>query len=285
VNDHETEHAMMRIDAHQHFWKFDPVRDSWINDHMTRLRRDFLPHDLEPVLARNNVEGTIVVQSDQSEKENEFQLLHAAGHDFIKGVVGWVDLTRADIRDALQRYAGIDKFKGFRHILQSETDRAYMLSKGFRNGIRNLREFGFTYDILILPDQLPHVTQLVRLFPDQPFVLDHIGKPDIARQDISLWTKEIKELAACENVYCKISGMVTEAKWNTWQPGDFKPYLDIVVENFGTKRILFGSDWPVCLLSASYEETIGIVEEYFKNFSADEQAMFFGLNAIKFYRI
>jgi L-fuconolactonase len=276
---------MIRIDAHQHFWKFDPVRDSWIDDKMSAIRKDFLPEDLEPILLKHKIDGSIIVQSDQSESENQFQLLNASNHDFIKGVVGWVDLCRGDIQEALQGYAEIKKLKGFRNILQSEADRACMLTNGFKNGIASLKRFGYTYDILILPDQLSYIKQLVRLFPDQPFVLDHMGKPEIATQNISIWKNEIKELAACENVFCKISGMVTEANWENWKVKDFKPYLDSVVESFGTKRILFGSDWPVCLLAASYDATLAIVKDYFKDFSAEEQQLFFGGNAVKFYNI
>lgn len=276
---------MIKIDAHQHFWKFDPVRDSWINDNMKVIRKDFLPKDLKPVLAQNNIEGTIVVQSDQSESENIFQLSNVFQNDFIKGVVGWVDLKRPDIKEILQEYSGIEKLKGFRHVLQGEANRAHMLDPAFKTGIGSLHKFGFTYDILIFPDQLSYTNQFVRMFPDQPFILDHIGKPNIAQQDITLWKKEIKQLGECENVYCKISGLVTEANWKTWKVEDFKPYLDIVVESFGTNRILFGSDWPVCLVAASYKETLGIVESYFKDFSKNEKDMFFGGNALKFYNI
>jgi L-fuconolactonase len=276
---------MIRIDAHQHFWKFDPVRDSWIDDTMTAIKKDFLPEELEPVLKRNNIDGTIVVQSARSESENDFQRLNASNHNFIKGIVGWVDLNRQDIHEVLDEYSTITKIKGFREILQGETDRACMLSKSFKKGISNLKRFGFTYDILVLPDQLNYINEFVRRFPDQPFVLDHIGKPNIAQGDIALWEKQIRELANSENVFCKVSGLVTEANWEHWKPQHFTPYLDTIVENFGAKRIMFGSDWPVCLLAASYEGTIGIVADYFKDFSKDEQAMFFGGNAVKFYNV
>lgn len=276
---------MIKIDAHQHFWKYDPVRDAWINDDMIVIRKDFLPKDLKPILVQNKIDGTIVVQSDQSEAENIFQLSNVFHHDFIKGVVGWVDLKRKDIHEVLEEYATVEKVKGFRHILQGEADRAYMLDTAFKKGIGSLNTFGFTYDILVFQDQLSYTNEFVRAFPDQPFVLNHIGKPNIAQQDIASWKKEIENLGECENVFCKISGLVTEANWQTWKPEDFKPYLDVVVESFGTNRILFGSDWPVCLLAASYQETIGIVESYFKDFSKNEQNMFFGGNAAKFYNI
>jgi L-fuconolactonase len=276
---------MIKIDAHQHFWKYDPVRDSWIDDHMTAIRRDFLPADLKPLLTQNTIAGSIVVQSDQSENENLFQLSNAFKHDFIKGVVGWVDFTRNDIDELLQEYAAVEKLKGFRHILQGESDRAFMLGNAFQKGIGSLKKLGFTYDILVFQDQLQYVNQFVRLFPDQPFVLDHIGKPNIAQRDIESWKKEIKELTKNENVYCKISGLVTEANWKNWTPDDFKPYLDVVVANFGISRIMYGSDWPVCLLAASYEQTIDIVESYFRDFSINEQEMFFGGNAVKFYKL
>jgi L-fuconolactonase len=326
---------MPRIDAHQHFWKFDPVRDTWIGDDMYVLRRDFLPHHLSPMLKAGGMDGCIVVQVDQSPEENAFQLAYAAEHPFIKGVVGWVDLQADDIADQLALYHRNPLLKGFRHILQGEAQRDFMLRPAFLNGISQLSRYGFTYDILIYPDQLPFARDLVRRFPNQPFVLDHLGKPDIKNGrgggaeapgsgagtpgngtgspggpgngagtpgngtgspggpgngagtpgSLAVWRKEIRELAAAENVYCKVSGMVTEAAWLNWKKADFRPYLDTIVEAFGIKRLLFGSDWPVCLLSGTYAEMAAIVGEYFEVFSATERAAFFGGNAAAFYHI
>ena len=275
----------MRIDSHQHFWKFDRVRDSWITDEMAVIQKDFLPADLQAVLRKNNFDGSVVVQSDQSEHENEFQLKNAEGNDFIKGVVGWVDLQANDIEERLARYSSFKKMKGFRHVLQGETDRSLMLKPGFMNGISKLEKFGYTYDILIYADQLKYVPQFVGAFINQKFVIDHLAKPPIKDREISEWKKEMQHIGRFENVSCKISGMVTEADWKNWKQDDFVPYVDVVIEAFGPDRIMYGSDWPVCLVAASYEQTLGIVEEYFSSFSKTEQELFFGGNAVKFYSL
>lgn len=276
---------MKRIDAHQHFWKFDPVRDSWITEEMSVIQRDFMPQDLEPLLKANGFDGCVVVQSDQSEIENSFQLDNAEKHKFIQGVVGWVDLRSKDIEDRLSYYSQFPKLKGFRHVLQGEPDRALMLNPDFMNGIGKLRKHGYTYDILIFPDQLGYTKEFVAAFPDQPFVIDHIAKPLIKEKKISDWEKDIRVVAQYKNVYCKISGMVTEADWQQWEVNDYYPYLDVIVEAFGTERIMFGSDWPVCEVAATYAQVVGIVKAYFSAFSSHEQAMFFGGTASAFYSL
>jgi L-fuconolactonase len=276
---------MKKIDAHQHFWKFDPVRDSWINDEMKIIRKDFLPADLEPLLKQNGFDGCVAVQSDQSEQENDFHLQLAGKFDFIKGIVGWIDLQAENTEERLEYYSRFKKIKGFRHVLQGETKRDLMLSPAFMKGISLLNRYHFTYDILIYQDQLQYIPDFVSSFPDQPFVIDHLAKPAIKNGEISEWKNDIEQIAQFENVYCKLSGIVTEADWKHWKKKDFKPYLDVVVEAFGTNRILFGSDWPVCLVAASYQEMLSIVEDYFSSFSKDEQENFFGLNAIQFYRL
>ncbi|HMG68649.1 MAG TPA: amidohydrolase family protein [Chitinophagaceae bacterium] len=276
---------MLRIDAHQHFWKFDPVRDSWITDEMSIIKKDFLPKDLQALLLQNRFNGSVVVQSDQSEKENEFQLINAGKNDFIKGVVGWVDLQLYNIDERLSFYSAFRKMKGFRHVLQAEADRAMMLEPDFMKGISQLEKYGFTYDILVHDDQLKYIPEFVDAFPNQKFVVDHIAKPQIKKGEISNWKKEIKKVAACENVFCKISGMVTEADWKHWKREDLTPYIDVVVEAFGTKRIMYGSDWPVCLVAGSYENVLEVVQDYFTSFSKREQDLFFGGNAIRFYNL
>jgi len=276
---------MLSIDSHQHFWKFDPVRDNWINDDMSVIQKDFLPRDLKPVLDKNSFAGSVVVQSDQSEVENEFQLKNAARYDFIKGVVGWVDLRSPTVEDRLSYYCKFEKMKGFRHVLQGEKDRAFMLQPAFMNGISLLKKYQFTYDILIFPDQLKHTLDFVEAFPEQPFVIDHIAKPYIKDKKIDEWKKDMEAIAEHENVYCKISGMVTEAGWKQWKNEDFTPYINAVVEAFGTHRIMFGSDWPVCLVAGSYEKVAGIVKDHFAAFSKTEKELFFGGNAIKFYNL
>jgi len=274
------------IDAHQHFWRFDPIRDAWITDEMYKIRRDFLPSDLQPILQANGIDGCITVQADQSLDETDFLLDLAAENDFIKGVVGWIDLQAANLEEQLSSYKQHSKLKGYRHVLQGETDRALMLKPAFKRGIASLGKYGYTYDILIYPDQLGYTKDFVAAFPDQPFVLDHIAKPHIKHRYITdEWKAAIHAVAQYPNLYCKISGMVTEADWHDWKPEHFKVYMDTVVEAFGTHRILYGSDWPVCLVAASYEQTLGIVKDYFAAFSQAEQAAFFGGNATKFYNL
>ena len=223
------------------------------------------------------------MQSDQSEAENDFQLANADQYDFIKGVVGWVDLQADNIKERLAYYSKFKKLKGFRHVLQGEPQRDFMLRPAFKRGIGLLNKYGFTYDILIFPDQLGYTKEFVASFPDQKFVIDHIAKPYIKDKKIDEWKRDISEVAQFENVYCKVSGMVTEADWKAWKKEDFIPYLDAVVESFGTNRLMYGSDWPVCLVAASYENMLGIVKDYFSSFSSEEEKQFFGGNARKFY--
>jgi L-fuconolactonase len=276
---------MLKIDAHNHFWKFDPERDSWITPAMDVIRRDFLPEEFHETLQHHGFDGCVVVQSDQSEQENDFQLKNAVANPFIKGVVGWVDLQDPLVEHRLEYFQEFAVLKGFRHVLQGEADRSLMLRPAFKNGIRLLRKYGFTYDILIFPDQLKFSEELVSEFPYQKFVIDHIAKPSIKTKEDGTWHEDIRAIAKHENVYCKISGMVTEADWHHWKKEDFHPYIDTVVEAFGTKRIMYGSDWPVCQVAATYTEMLNIVQEYFAKFSADEQAAFFGGNAGIFYNI
>ena len=275
----------MRIDSHQHFWKYNAVRDSWITDDMAVIQKNFLPEDLRPVLAANKIDGSIIVQSDQSKEENVFQLANALQHDFVKGVVGWVDLQSDNLNEQLEYYKEFKKLKGFRHVLQGEPQRDFMLRPDFKRGIAKLKGFGYTYDILIYPDQLKHTVDFVKAFPDQPFVLDHIAKPYIKDKEIEEWRKDIKALAAFDNVFCKVSGMVTEGNWLEWSKEDFKPYLEVVAEAFGTTRLMYGSDWPVCLVAASYEQVLEIVNNYFSIFSQHEQDLIFGENAVRFYNL
>jgi len=274
-----------KIDAHQHFWLFDKKRHAWINDEMNIIQRDFMPQDLEPVLTGNGFDGCVLVQVDQTEEENEFQLNNADAFDFIKGVVGWVDLRADNIEERLEYYSGFKKMRGFRHILQGETDRALMLQPAFKRGTSLLDKYSFTYDILIFPDQLKYALELVAEFPHQRFVVDHIAKPYIKDGRIDEWREDMLSFKEYSNVYAKISGMVTEADWKQWKPADFKPYIDTVVEAFGTQRIMYGSDWPVCLVAGSYEAMLNIVKDYFASFTEAEQAAFFGGNATRFYHL
>jgi L-fuconolactonase len=225
------------------------------------------------------------VQASQSEAETDELLAHAAAHPFIKGVVGWVDLQAPDVAERLAHYRQFGVLKGFRHVLQGEADRALLLTPAFRRGIAALGPLGFTYDLLILPDQLGYARQLAADFPNQPFILDHLAKPPIKDQKIADWTRDVRALAALGNTWCKVSGLVTEADWQAWQPQDFRPYLDVVFEAFGTGRVAFGSDWPVCNVAGSYDAVVGLAHDYLAAFSEAEQAQFWGGNAADFYSL
>jgi len=273
----------MKIDSHQHFWRYDPVRDSWINDQMSVLKRDFLPQDLDPELKAGGIDGCVAVQADQSEKETLFLLDLAEKNKSIRGVVGWIDLCADNLAKRLEYFADYDQLCGFRHIVQAEADDRFMLREPFLRGIEYIGEFGFTYDILIYTHQFPAAIELVSKFPDQPFVLDHLGKPPIKAKQLEPWTQHIKTLASNRNVCCKVSGMVTEADWKNWKPDDFKAYLDVLFESFGVERLMFGSDWPVCLLAGSYRQVLDLVANYTKRLTAYEQEKIFGLNATRFY--
>lgn len=275
----------LRIDSHQHFWKYDPVRDAWINHEMRVIQRDFAPGDLKPILAENNFDGCVSVQADQSEDETHFLLRQAEKNPFIKGVVGWVNLLSPDVQNRLSFFSQFKKIKGFRHIVQGESDDKFMLRKDFQNGIRALKQFKFTYDILIYPKQLHAAVELVRQFPDQLFVIDHIAKPFIKEGRLDNWKNAMVTLAGHDNVYCKVSGMVTEADWKNWKEIDFIPYLDVVFDSFGTKRLMYGSDWPVCLVAASYKSQLSVVENYLASFSASERTDLMGGNAVRFYNL
>lgn len=273
-----------RIDSHQHFWKFDPVRDSWIDETMQNIQRDFLPEDLEPLLKENQFEGCVAVQASQSEEETHFLLDLASKNDFIKGVVGWIDLQNENIQERLQFFSNQKKLKGFRHVVQGEPD-DFMNGEAFRNGIAALKEFDYTYDILIFHRQLPAAISLIKDFPNQKFVIDHIAKPDIKSGSIDSWKKGIEEIAKYDNVWCKISGMVTEADWKNWKPEDLKPYLDVIFENFSTDKILYGSDWPVLNVASDYNEVVKTLEEYISNFSVEDQNKIWSENANAFYEL
>jgi L-fuconolactonase len=276
---------MNRIDAHQHFWKYDPSRHGWLTDEMNIIRRDFLPHDLQLLLQQNSFDGCVVVQVDQTEEETNFLIELAAKNNFIKGVIGWVDFKAENIEERLNYYSSFKIVKGFRHILQAEKDRSYMLDKKFMKGVSLLQKFNFTYDLLIYTDQLKYIRDFVSVFPDQKFVIDHLAKPEIKNKNLHEWEKEIRAIAQFENVYCKISGMVTEADWKYWKEDDFTPFLDVATEAFGINRLMFGSDWPVCLVAASYPEVVNIVTKYFSTFSKTDQDKLFGGNAIQFYNL
>jgi L-fuconolactonase len=273
------------IDAHQHYWEFDPVRDRWITEEMKILQKDYLPSEAEILFNQNHISGSVAVQADSSESENQFLLELATHYPFIRGVVGWIDLQSEEVEERLKYYQKFPQLKGFRHLLQGEKQRDIMLNPGFKKGIGLLNKYEFSFDLLILQDQLGFAEMLAAAFPDQRFVIDHMAKPSIKNGMIAEWRSAMKKFASLKNVYCKISGMVTEADFEFWEKDDFLPYMNTVLETFGTKRIMFGSDWPVCLQAGSYDEVKQIAEDYFRSFSYSEQSDFFGGNAISFYRL
>lgn len=274
----------MRLDAHQHFWEYDAQRDSWIDDSMSVLKSDYLPEQIEPLLKEKELEGCIAVQANQSEKETEFLLALAEAYSFIKAVVGWVDLCSENIEKRLEYYAQNPYLKGIRHIVQAEPEN-FVLKPEFQRGIGFLSQFNLVYDLLVYPSQLESGIELVSQFPDQKFVLDHCAKPQIKIQEIKKWTRDIRRIAEEENVFCKVSGLVTEADFKNWKPSDFLPYLEVVFDAFGEDRVLYGSDWPVCLLAASYEKVYQLIDDYTIEHSADARRKFFGDNAARIYNI
>lgn len=275
----------MVIDSHQHFWKYDPMRHDWINEEMAILKRDFLPPDLWMIYEAMGIDGCVAVQADQSEAETDFLLQLAAENAFIKGVVGWVDLRAPDLAERLLHYSEFPKLKGFRHVVQSEPDPNFMLREDFQRGIAQLHAHNYTYDILIFPNQLPAAIECVRNFPNQAFVIDHIAKPYIKAGKIKEWAAHMETIASFPNVMCKISGMVTEADWGKWKKADFVPYLEVVSKNFSAQRLMFGSDWPVCLLGGAYPDIKDILDSYLQNYSEEDRAAIWGRNATNFYQL
>jgi L-fuconolactonase len=274
----------VRIDAHQHFWRFDAVRDAWITRRMGAIRRDFLPADLAPLLAASGVDGTVAVQADQSAAETDFLLGLSAEHAFIRGVVGWIDLRASDLTRQLAAWSGNPRLKGFRHLAQSEPDDFLMRGDVVR-GIAAIGRLGYSYDILIHPRQLGAAGQLVARCPDMRFILDHCAKPPIANGDLAAWRTGFLALAAHKNVCCKLSGLVTEASWSSWSDAQLAPVLDAALEAFGAERLMFGSDWPVCLLAGDYARVAGSVHRWAAGLSEREQSCIFGGTAIATYRL
>ena len=275
----------MRIDSHQHFWHYSPVNHAWMSDDMGALKHDYLPADLQPLLSQSGFDGCVAVQASQTLEETRWLLELARQNDFIKGVVGWVDLRSDNLLAQLKEFATHPKFVGVRHVVQDEPDDQFLLGKEFRRGITHLREFNLVYDLLLFPKHLPVAARLVQEFPDQPFVLDHIAKPRIGEGFLSPWCDDLKTLAQFENVACKLSGMVTEAKWKQWQASDFRPYLDCVFSAFGAERLMIGSDWPVCIVSSEYGETMRIVTDYLKEFPEPVRTGILGGNCARIYGI
>ena len=274
----------MVIDSHVHFWKYNKADLPWIDRNMKILQKDYLPSELELTLKRNHVDGCIAVQAMTAEVETRFLAELANTNTIIKGVVGWTDLRANDAEKKLTEFKEYPAIVGMRHIVQSEPD-DFLYDEKFRAGVSLLKEFGYTYDILIYPKQLKAATDFVRVFPDQTFIVDHCAKPDVKNKEMEVWRKGLTDLAMFPNVSCKLSGLITEAGWKEWSPVDFYPYLDVVFESFGVERLMFGSDWPVMLLSGIYVQWKSLLEKYMENFLVEEKEAVFGLNARRIYNL
>ncbi|SIQ91387.1 L-fuconolactonase [Chryseobacterium sp. RU37D] len=274
----------MIIDSHVHFWKFDPIRDSWITENMNAIRKDFLPDDFSFYLNENQVVGCIAVQADQSDKETAFLLNLAKENPFIKGIVGWIDLTSEKLEESLQNYQSEKLIKGFRHIAEGE-EMGFLLQKNVIEGIKMLHQFNYTFDVLLRQHQLSDVVRLSEKLPDQPFILDHCGKPDLKKNYLKGWKSNISELAKNPNLYCKVSGLLTQGNWNLMDEKSIFETLDFIFSQFGIQRLVFGSDWPVMLLGGNYALWLELISKYIDQSSKEEQELFLSVNAVKFYNL
>lgn len=275
----------MIIDSHQHFWNYEPEKHLWIDDEMSVIRRDFLSDDLQKVFAENGVDACVAVQADQTTEETNFLISIAENNNFIKGVVGWVNLRSESIEEDLLKYKKYDVVKGFRHVVQGEQDHNFMLRPEFLRGIELLGKYDLCYDILIFPHQLGATLELVKKFPNQKFVIDHIAKPYIKDGFFEGWAVMMREIAKHQNVYCKISGMITEAGYKTWTTEQVHPYMKLVLESFGAGRVMYGSDWPVCLVAGNYSMVKSLVTDFISDLSQEQQNAIMGGNAAKFYNL
>ena len=275
----------MIVDAHQHFWQYNPREYAWIDERMGVLKRDFLPQHLERLISAHGVDRTIVVQACQTDFETRWLLERSQAYPFIAGVIGWVDLQADDIEDRLEPLAADEKLIGIRHVVQSEPDDAFMLRPAFRRGVAALAPHGLVYDILIYPRHLPVASDFVGHFDNQTFVLDHLAKPDIRSRAIDGWARDLRRLAQHPHVWCKVSGLITEADWERWTPKDLEPYLDVAFDCFGADRLMIGSDWPVCTVAGDYARTMAVVTEYLAARPSHERGAVLGSNAIRFWNL
>lgn len=275
----------VKIDSHHHLWQYSAEEYGWIDDAMGLLKRDFLPRDLNAVMQAAGIDGSVAVQARQTVEETDWLLSLADEYAAIRGVVGWAPISGGDLPAILDKLCERKKLKGLRHVLQAEPDEHYMLRPDFNAGIRTLRQYGLAYDILIYERQLSQAIQFVDRHPEQIFVLDHIAKPRIRDGVVEPWASMMREMGRRENVWCKVSGLVTEANWVSWTADSLKPYMDTVVEAFGPQRLLAGSDWPVCLVACSYARWFEILNEYFASFSVAEREAIFGGTAMQVYKL
>ena len=272
-----------KIDAHHHLWRYSAEEYGWIDESMGLLRRDFLTKDLTAVMASADVDGSVVVQARQTMDETRWLLDLAEDSDAIWGVVGWAPIAGEEFPGVMEEFEHRPKLKGLRHVIQGEKDENYILREDFNSGIRSMLGSGLVYDILIYERHLPQTIEFVDEHPEQVFVLDHVAKPLIREGVMEPWASRMRELGERENVWCKVSGMVTEAEWGAWTLDGLRPYLDTVVEAFGVERLMVGSDWPVCLVASEYGRWFEVMREYFAGFSEGERDAVFGGTAIEVY--
>jgi L-fuconolactonase len=274
----------MLVDTHQHYWRYRTEDYAWIDDAKASLKRDFVPADVEPLMARAGFDASIAVQARQTPDETAALLAFADAHPFVAGVVGWVDLQADDVEDRLATCAH-PKLVGMRHIVQDEPDDRFLLRPAFCRGVGVLADFDLTYDILVYAKHLPIVPDFVAAFPSQRFVLDHLAKPEIRHGHIDRWARDLEAVAACPNVMAKLSGLVTEASWDRWTLEDLTPYLDVALDVFGPDRLMVGSDWPVCTLAAGYERTMGVWTTYLAGRPAAVRDAILGGNAVRLWKL
>jgi len=276
---------LARIDAHHHLWRYAKEEYDWITEDMGVLARDFLPEDLRREILASGIQGSIAVQARQTLEETSWLLRLADDFDFIRGVVGWAPLASPEFPAVIERLHVSEKLKGLRHLIQDEPDDDFMHRPDFNAGVAVLKQFGLVYDILIFERQLPAAISIVDRHPGQIFVLDHIAKPRIRGRELEPWRTNIRQIARRENVYCKVSGMVTESNWKNWSPADLQPYFDVVLQAFGPKRLMAGSDWPVCLLATTYQTWFCTMEEFIRPLSIAEREMILGGVASEVYSL
>ncbi|MBX3443539.1 MAG: amidohydrolase family protein [Planctomyces sp.] len=276
----------MRIDAHQHFWQLGRFDTSWLNQPLLEpIRRDFLPADLQPHLNACRIERSIFVQTQHDLEENRWVLQLARDNPFIAGVVGWIDLASPACEDQLAEFRADPRFVGVRHITQDEPDPNFIVRPDVLRGLEVLERHSVPFDLLFYVPHLPHALTVAMHCPNLPLVIDHLAKPRIRDGSLEDWEPHFRAAARMPNVFCKLSGMVTEADWQRWQPADLKPYVDVALECFGPERLMYGSDWPVCELAASYERTHQALDELLAGLSESERALIFGETAHRFYRL
>jgi L-fuconolactonase len=274
----------MKIDAHQHFWRYSAQEYAWIDDSMAAIRRDFLPPDLRAVFSQTGIDGSVAVQARQTLAETEWLLELAARNPVIRGVVGWVPLVDAKVGGLLERFRTKEYFCGVRHVVQGEAE-GFLDQPLFNRGIQEVTSAGLVYDVLIFARQLAEAIRFLDRHPKQRFVLDHIAKPVVTGAPDAAWRKHIGEFAKRENTFCKFSGVVTEVPGWTWTPELLRPYFEVVLEAFGPHRLMFGSDWPVCLVASDYGRWVNTVKSFAAALSQEEQSWLFGKTAITAYNL